>query len=135
MVADYVRERGISPEQVLCSPARRTLETLEGVAPAGERLIEPELYGASAAEIVERLRRVPEDVGSVMLIGHNPAMQILVLRLVDVNGPQTSGADLAEVQRKFPTGALATLSLRCGWSELGRGCAQLISFVRPKALR
>ncbi len=63
VIAAYVRECGISPEQVLCSPARRTLETLEGVAPGGETLIERELYGASAAEIIERLRRVPEDVG------------------------------------------------------------------------
>ncbi len=134
VIAAYVRELGISPEQVLCSPARRTLETLEGVAPGGETLIEPELYGASAAEIIERLRRVPEDVGSVMVIGHNPAMQILVLRLADSNGPLTSGADLADVQGKFPTGALATLSFECAWRDLARGRAQLVSYVRPKAL-
>ncbi len=70
-----------------------------------------------------------------MVVGHNPAMQIMVLRLVDANGPQTSGADLADVQRKFPTGALATLSFECAWCELGRGRAQLVSYVRPKALR
>ena len=134
VVAAYLRESGISPELVLCSPARRTLETLEGVAPGGETLIEPELYGASAAQIIERLQLVSEDVGSVMVIGHNPALQILVLRLVDAHGPETSGADLADVQRKFPTGALATLGFQCAWSELGRGRAQLLSFTRPKAL-
>jgi len=134
VIAEYVRESGISPQQVLCSPARRTRETLEGVAPGGETLIEPELYGASAAEIMERLRRVPDDVGSVMVVGHNPALQILVLRLADANGPHTNGADLADVQRKFPTGGLATLSFECSWGELGRGRAQLVAFMRPKAL-
>ncbi|MGA2928238.1 MAG: histidine phosphatase family protein [Solirubrobacteraceae bacterium] len=134
LIATHMRESGISPEQVLCSPARRTLETLEGVAPGGEALIEPELYEASATEIIERLWRVPDHVGSVMVVGHNPAMQTLVLRLVDANGPRTSSADLADVRRKFPTGALATLSFECEWRELARGRAQLVSYARPKAL-
>ena len=61
----------IEPELVLCSSARRTRETLEGVAPAGHRMIESELYSATAGDLVARLRRVPDDVASVMLIGHN----------------------------------------------------------------
>ena len=54
--------------------------------PDGERLIEHELYGASCDDLLERLRRVPDDTGSVMVIGHNPAMQVLVLRLTGANG-------------------------------------------------
>jgi phosphohistidine phosphatase len=115
---------------VLCSSSRRTVETLAGIAPQGEQLIEPELYGASAQALVERLRLVPPDLPSVMVIGHNPAMQVLVLRLAT-----RDGAHFDEVERKFPTGALATLSFECAWSELGPGCAELADFVRPKALR
>ncbi len=134
LLAEHMRSSGIQPAQVLCSPARRTLETLEGVSPGGEALIEPDLYAASGADILDRLRRVPEGIQSVMVIGHNPAMQMLVLRLAGGNGWVQDGTDLAELQRKFPTGALATLGFECTWSELGPGSAHLTAYIRPKAL-
>jgi phosphohistidine phosphatase len=118
----------------LCSPARRTRETLEGVAPGGEKLIESELYSANASDLIERLRNVPEEVDSVMVIGHNPALQTLVLRLTRGNGVAAEDSNLADVERKFPTGALATLSFECSWGELGPGRAQLTALVRPKDL-
>jgi phosphohistidine phosphatase len=132
VMAEHLRMNAIEPELVLCSTARRTRETLEGVAPSGQRLIESELYSASAGDLVDRLRRVPDDVASVMLIGHNTAVQMLVLRLArrDANAAD----DRAAVERKFPTGALATLTFDCGWSELGAGSARLSAFVIPKEL-
>jgi phosphohistidine phosphatase len=142
MVGQYIRESGIRPAQVLCSSSRRTRETLAGIDPDGETLIEAELYDAGCDELLERLRRVPKDVDSVMLIGHNPAMQMLVLRLAGANGAeyadgtrQPVDGELAEVQRKFPTGALATLTFDCEWSQLRPACAKLAGFVRPKTLR
>ncbi len=134
VLADHVRANGIAPGQVLCSTARRTRETLEGISLDGETLIESDLYSASGSEVIERLRRIPEDVESAMVIGHNPAMQVLVLRLAGANGGVPVGDSLGDVQRKFPTGALATLSFECAWSELGAGVATLDSFIRPKAL-
>jgi phosphohistidine phosphatase len=134
LLAEHMRANGIQPGQVLCSPSRRTRETLEGVSPGGEPLIESALYAASGAEILGRLQQVPEEIESVMVIGHNPAMQMLVLRLAGGNGRVQDGTDLADVQRKFPAGALATLTFNCAWSELGAGCAHLTAYVRPKAL-
>lgn len=128
VLAEHLRTNGIRPALVLCSSSRRTLETLEGVAPEGHQLIEPELYAASGPELHERLRRVPPEVESVMVIGHNPAMQTIVLRLA------AGGSDLEAVRRKFPTGALAELSFEGSWSELASGRAWLDAFVRPKAL-
>jgi phosphohistidine phosphatase len=88
--------------------------------------------------VIQRLRRVPDDTASVMVIGHNPAMQMVVLRLTAANGngnlAAQPGGDLGELQRKFPTGALATLTINCAWSELAPGCAELAEYVRPKRL-
>jgi phosphohistidine phosphatase len=134
LLARHLQANGISPGQVLCSSARRTRETLEGIAPDGEVLIESELYEASTSGIIDRLHRVPEEVESVMVIGHNPAMQTLVLRLATPSGSQPDGLDLADVRRKFPTGALATLTFACAWSDLAPGRAQLVALVRPKDL-
>jgi phosphohistidine phosphatase len=127
----YTRTHGIEPSLVLCSPARRTRETLSGIAPTGEHLVEDGLYGASAAAILERLHRVAPDIGSAMVIGHNPAMQLLVLRLASSSERDD---DLATVRRKFPTGALATLTFECAWSELRPGAATLTALARPKDL-
>ncbi len=54
LLAKHVRAQGIEPTQVLCSPSRRTRETLEGVAPGGETLIEP---AANRRVIAVSLRR------------------------------------------------------------------------------
>jgi phosphohistidine phosphatase len=135
LLAQHIRDSGMSPDLVLCSSSRRTLETLEGAAPGGETLIEPDLYSASASEIIERLEHVPEEVESVMVIGHNPALQTLVLRLAGRNPGTAEESYLAEVQRKFPTGALATLSFDCAWSALIPGRASLTAYVSPKSLR
>jgi phosphohistidine phosphatase len=134
VMGKYVREHHIHPARVLCSTSRRTRETLEGVAPGGETMFESELYAASAEDVLERLRRVPEEVESVMVIGHNPAMQILVLRLAVGGASAPDGRDLEAIAQKFPTGALATLTFDRSWSELAPGCADLAGYARPKAI-
>jgi phosphohistidine phosphatase len=128
VMARHLQEERISPALVLCSPARRTRETLEAVSPRGEVRIEDELYGASGTELLERLRDVPDEIESVMLIGHNPAIEELALGLA------ASGARLEDMERKFPTAALATLILPDSWREVAPGSAELIAFVTPKEL-
>jgi phosphohistidine phosphatase len=130
----HLRNQHIAPELVICSTSRRTRETLEGVDPGGEISIESELYAASATDVLERLQRVREDNGSVMVIGHNPAMQLVVLRLAGDGARAPENSDLAAIQQKFPTGALATLTFDRVWSELAPGTAQLSAYVRPKAI-
>lgn len=111
---------------VLCSSARRARETLDLIAASGEIQIERELYGASADQLLERLRRVPDEVDAVMLIGHNPAIQDLAVGLV-------GGASELSA-RKFPTGALATLTLTGPWRALAPRHAELAAFVTPREL-
>ncbi|HET6869009.1 MAG TPA: histidine phosphatase family protein [Solirubrobacteraceae bacterium] len=132
-IAAHLNAEGIMPELVLCSSARRTRETLEGAGVGGEHLIEPDLYGANCQEVLERLHRVPEEIGSVMVVGHNPTLQALVLHLAD-DDAAINGSYLVEVRRKFPTGALATLTFDGAWQELSPRSARLASYVRPKSL-
>jgi phosphohistidine phosphatase len=111
-IAGYLREHEIQPALVLCSTARRTRETYERLGLDGPVRYEPRIYGASAAELRELVRALPDELESVMLIGHNPAIEEL------------SG------EPKFPTGALAVLELD-DWSASG---ATLVAFVRPRDL-
>jgi phosphohistidine phosphatase len=133
-LAKYIRRKRIRPGLVLCSPSRRTRETLEAVeASLGKRCaveVVPELYGASEQELLEQLRALPDSTTSVMLVGHNPGLHNLALVLA------SHGSDLPQLREKFPTGALATLVVRGeGWTALGPGAAELVDYVVPKELR
>ena len=132
-IAKHLARLGIQPELVLCSTAERTRKTLELVRPAlgttGTTRLESELYAASSDELLERIRAVPEEVASVMLIGHNPGLQDLALVLA------SAGADLERLKAKFPTAALATLTLaNTPWSTLSEADAVLAAYAVPKQL-
>lgn len=133
-LAEHFRTNGIKPALVFCSSSRRTRETLDGIGVGGQHLIEPDLYAAGAPEVLERLRSVSDDIDSVMVVGHNPAMQTLVLRLVGAENGADDDANLEQLKRKFPTGALATITFDGSWSELSPGSARLSAYVRPKSL-
>jgi phosphohistidine phosphatase len=128
-IAGHLLEQGIEPELVLCSTARRARETLERIeAVLGTPVVrfEPELYGAIAGTLLERLRAVEDAVDSVLLIGHNPAVHQLALQLAHPT---------RELEAKFPTGALATLVFAgSGWRALAPDGADLTEFVRPREL-
>jgi phosphohistidine phosphatase len=130
VMAEHLRQERIAPTLVLCSPARRTRETLERVMPLdrAEVRIEDELYRASSKDLLQRLREVPDEVDSVMLIGHQPAIQQLALQLA------AEGSELERLKAKFPTAALASLDFPGEWSGLGRGSAELVAYVKPKQL-
>ncbi|MGA9856895.1 MAG: histidine phosphatase family protein [Solirubrobacteraceae bacterium] len=122
----YLRREQVDVALVLCSSARRARETLDLVAPPGAIRIEPELYGAAAEELLERLRHVPDEIDAVMLIGHEPAIRELAITLVG------DGSELAD--RKFPTAALATLTFSGPWGALAPEHAQLVAFISPREL-
>ena len=89
-MAGHIDAEGIRPDLVLCSPARRTRETLERVQAAFgdpvEARFEDALYGASEAELLARLWALPPEAQSVMIVGHNPGLEDLALALASV-GP------------------------------------------------
>jgi phosphohistidine phosphatase len=124
-MAKHLREHDVRPDVVLCSTAKRARKTLKRIEPVlGKPDVhyERELYAASAATLLARLRDIPKSVDSVMVIGHNPGLEDLVLVLTEQ--PTT-----------FPTGALATLAFTGReWAALERGMAELVDVVRPREL-
>jgi phosphohistidine phosphatase len=133
-MARHVRAAAVAPDLVLCSPARRAVQTWEGVA-AGvpqntEVEIDEAIYHADGDELLARLRDVPSEIGSVLLVGHNPGLQELAIDLV---GSGDSGLR-ERILTKFPTGALATLEVSHDWHDLTWGAATLLAFVVPREL-
>jgi phosphohistidine phosphatase len=119
-IGRYLRKHHIEPELVLCSMVVRARETLKRVGPGGEHRFERDLYAADAATLLARIQGVR--AASVMLIAHNPGIQDLAIGLA---------RDAPELEEKFPTGALATISFETtpAWHA-----GELVDFVRPRDL-
>ena len=131
-----ITERGIDPELVLCSSARRTVDTLSLVLP--ELKVEPSvvyedaLYHASAAEMLHRLRDVQPGANRVMMVGHNPDIQRLALDLIG-SGPKHMRNHLME---KYPTAGLVVINFTAGlWSSVDINSGALNQFLVPRELR
>ena len=131
----FLADNAIAPDTILCSAARRTRETLDLIAPALNAtpnvLVERQLYLAGSRHILSRLRRLPDEAESVMVIGHNPDLQELALRLAR-RGPR---AKIAALAAKFPTAALAGFRVEAErWADLAPERCALIRFVVPADL-
>ncbi|MFI6489015.1 SixA phosphatase family protein [Streptomyces sp. NPDC050564] len=121
------------PDLALCSTAVRARQTWELAAeqwgtPPTVRL-DARLYGADVPELLEVLHEVPDQVRTLLLIGHNPGLEELVLELAG------DGLDdaLAQVRQKFPTSAVAVLAWHgSSWRELAPGTALLTEMLVPR---
>jgi phosphohistidine phosphatase len=130
-----MRDLGLTPDLVLVSPARRTLETLEALEPWDETpLIEPleSLYLGSASQLLSVMHGVGEVVRSVLLIGHNPGLHELAQMLA--GAPQNAPAPDAarRMVEGFPTAALAEFVVPGAWWALGTGGGRLLRFLTPR---
>jgi phosphohistidine phosphatase len=126
-------KRRMKPDLVLASPAVRAQQTLERVQEAyGAGFVtthESAIYMAEPEALVDLVRRAPDDVKRLLLVGHNPGLQELVLTL---SGP---GELLDEAAEKFPTAAFAEIRFDAdSWSEVNRGTGILECLLRPRDL-
>jgi phosphohistidine phosphatase len=119
---------------VLCSSAVRTRQTLElalaKLPTPAPCLIEDGLYLADCDRLLDRLQRLDDSCGSVLLIGHNPGLHELALAIVDPTGSHTR----ALTSGKFPTAARASFAICTPWSRLGGSRHRLIDYVTPASL-
>ncbi len=136
MMGRAMTERGVDPELVLCSSARRTVDTLSLVLP--ELKVEPSvvyedaLYHAGAAEMLHMLRDIQPGANRVMMVGHNPEIQRLALDLIG-SGPKHMRNHLME---KYPTAGLVVINFTAGlWSSIDINSGALNLFLVPRELR
>lgn len=140
MMGRHIRGRGLLPDLVLCSTAERARQTLELViaewdqaADDGAKVaMRASLYLATVGDLMGVLKRLDDDVQSVMIIGHNPGMAVLAERLAATGNAK----DMKRLAKKYPTAALAVIDLDIArWKDVAPGSGSLQSFVRPKDLR
>jgi phosphohistidine phosphatase len=136
LMGKAMAERGIDPDLVLCSSARRTRDTLDLVLP--ELRVEPKvvyvdaLYHASPEQMLEMLREIEPGANRVMMVGHNPEIQAFALDVVG-SGPKHFRDRL---RTKYPTAGLAVINFVSGlWKSVSVNSGTLNLFLSPRDLR
>jgi phosphohistidine phosphatase len=132
----HISEHGIDWQQVLASPAVRVTQTIEiasqAIGATPRVTWDRRIYLANSATLMDVLREVEGDPGSVLLIGHNPGLEDLIFDLV----PDDGSSPLRDiVEEKFPTAAFAVLELDIDtWDDLEENCGRLVHLIRPRDL-
>jgi phosphohistidine phosphatase len=123
---------GIAPDLVLCSTAARTRETWKLAAhelPHRPRTVyEERLYDASLGELLALLSETPDDVGSLLVVAHNPGMHALAEALT---GSADSDALARLKSGGFPTAAFAVITFNGSWKTVEHGVGRLTAFWTP----
>ncbi|MDQ1228896.1 histidine phosphatase family protein [Sphingomonas sp. SORGH_AS_0879] len=133
MIGRHLKSLDITFDHILASPAVRVMETLDEVWGGYGRRLEPmwdkTLYLASAASLLDRVQALPDDADHVLMVGHNPGLEDLVLDL-------TLASELRErVEDKYPTATVAQMTLPIDrWNEAQPHSATLVAFIRPRDL-
>jgi len=134
LMGDYAARQDMRFDLLVASPAVRVTQTLdtffEGYGAALEPRWDRRIYLASSATLQDVVRDVPDSADSVLMSGHNPGLEELILDLVPDDSPLRE-----DVEIKFPTASVAVLELDVdNWADVREGGARLVSFKRPRDL-
>ncbi len=119
----WLHEKGLVPDLALCSPARRTRETLDAVLAAVgfvDQRLDESIYDASSGTLAA-LADAHRDVERLLVVGHNPGLE----RLAALMHSGQSGD-----YRGMPPGGIVVLALPMD-SEIEPGVATLSAFWWP----
>jgi phosphohistidine phosphatase len=130
----HIASKGLIPQLVLCSPAKRARDTWKIVAAEFKTIpaiqFDPDIYDfGDGTAIMACLRQKGGTASSIMLVGHSPSIAGLALKLVG----RGENRHRERLEQKYPTAALAVINLDLDdWSKLAEGAGTLVDFVRPK---
>ncbi len=132
-IGGWLSDAGIVPDRVVVSPARRARQTWEGaaahltIAPAPD--VDGRIYDNEVAALLAIARETPDDIGTLVLVGHNPSFGDLAYALDDGNG----GAEArGELRTGFRTSAIAVYDVPGSWAQLDLHAATLTACTAPR---
>jgi phosphohistidine phosphatase len=129
MMGDLLKGMNVMPELIISSPATRALATARLLAdhikyPLSKIRVEEEIYEAWRENLVEVLKRTDNSAKSVMLIGHNPGLQLLAEFLAEFS------------HENIPTCGIVGIELQINdWDDIKQGCGKIMFFEYPKKVR
>jgi phosphohistidine phosphatase len=130
LAGDWLRANVPAIDAVLCSTAARARQTLANTGIDAPVRYSERLYGATPGTMIEEMSETADTVATLLVIGHEPTMSALALGLADDDG--TDPAVLERISAKFPTSAIAVLSVPCAWKGLEPRSVALTGFEVPR---
>jgi phosphohistidine phosphatase len=133
-VGAWLYREGLVPDLVVSSPAERARQTASKVCKCLDikkrRIVwDADIYEAEVPTLLAVLARCPPEAETVLLIGHNPGLEQLLMYLVGED------LEIPDDGKLLPTATLARLEMPDDWADLPCGSAQLISITRPRSLK
>ncbi len=126
----YMKKTQFSVDAALLSPSIRTKETfyiLEKFQTISKdtRIIN-EIYAAESSELLKIIYNLRPNLQSVLLVGHNPGLEVLAQLLLFGEEDGSSSFE------KFPTSSFLSLGIDSeDWKDWGSTRAKLIRFWIP----
>jgi phosphohistidine phosphatase len=134
-MAEYIAGSPYRPDAVLCSTAKRALETF---APLGARLAKATpvryrdaLYHAMPDVLLEEIHRAPKEATTLLVVAHNPGLAFLAAALAeDADDPVAQ-----RVADGLPTGGFVVVEFDVErWKDVEEGEGRIVFFGRPRDL-
>lgn len=136
VIGRELKKRGPELDLILCSTSKRTHQTLDLVLQelpgqkAGIHYLD-DLYHALPDQILDLVRARADTATHVMVVGHNPGLHVLALRLAHDAETELRAA----MSRKFPTAAFAQFQFEGrGWGDFDPAQGRLTHFITPRSL-
>ena len=130
-VGTLLKQEGPQPELILCSPALRATQTLDGVLgslPETPVRSVRDLYEDGPEAALREIRVADNAVETLLVIGHNPGIAALAGALA-ASGDSKAFASMAQ---DVPPAGLAIIYFTVsGWVEIEIGKGALDRFHRP----
>lgn len=125
----WIAEAELHPDLTVCSTATRAKETWalaamelgDGISTAMARAV----YEADLDALLRVVRDTPGEVRTLLLVGHNPGLQNLVLAL----SGEGADDDLYIARTDFGTAAVALVEVHGDWAVLAEGSARLAAIT------
>ena len=129
----WLAQQSLLPDLVLSSAATRAHRTTEAVCaalaiPKDRIRWDDRIYEATTGTLLAVLADCPPAAGRVLLVGHNPGLEQLLIYLCGNGARVEPGAKL------LPTTGLAVIETECAWPELNPDCGRLARLVRVRDL-
>lgn len=128
-VIGFLKERGILPDLFISSPAIRAYETAKlfanGLGYSKEKIIiEQKIYDGYYDKILDVIYGTNNDVGSLMIFGHNPTITNLANLFLHPGIEDMATSTVVAI-------GFATLK----WEEVPASASRQLFIVSPKMLR
>jgi phosphohistidine phosphatase len=133
-IGRFIKSSWDLPQFVLTSTAARARKTAELVVEAiGESIPifeERRLYLASPGEIMDIIRSIDSKYESVLIVGHNPGLQMFCIQFAGTGNKQR----FREMRANFSPASLAAFNMSGDWSNVSTQAGELLDFTSAKKI-